>query len=97
LQATAKLGGEAVQYVHREAAPLARAPVAVRQLKSVVVSAPEDIRKAVDAFVQLEAEGWKGRHGTALLSSPQAFPRAMLGAFGVRAKPSSTRSNWTAV
>jgi CelD/BcsL family acetyltransferase involved in cellulose biosynthesis len=48
-------------------------------LRSVVVSAPED----VDAFLQLEAEGWKGRRGTALLSSPQdaAFARAMLGAF----------------
>jgi len=53
------------------------------ELKSVVRSAPEDIQKAVDAFLQLEAEGWKGRRGTALLSSPSdaAFARSMLAAF----------------
>jgi CelD/BcsL family acetyltransferase involved in cellulose biosynthesis len=52
-------------------------------LKSVVLSAPEEIQKGVEAFLQLEAEGWKGRRGTALLSSPRdaAFARAMLTAF----------------
>lgn len=53
------------------------------ELKSVVLKAPDEIRKAVDAFLQLEAEGWKGRRGTALLNSPRdaAFARAMLAAF----------------
>jgi CelD/BcsL family acetyltransferase involved in cellulose biosynthesis len=53
------------------------------ELKSVVVSAPDDVQKAVDAFLQLEAEGWKGRRGTALLNSPRdaAFARSMLTAF----------------
>jgi CelD/BcsL family acetyltransferase involved in cellulose biosynthesis len=47
------------------------------------MSAPEEIQKGVDAFLQLEAEGWKGRRGTALLSSPRDadFARAMLAAF----------------
>lgn len=52
-------------------------------LKSVVLQAPDEMQKAVDSFLQLEAEGWKGRRGTALLSSPRdaAFARAMLSAF----------------
>jgi CelD/BcsL family acetyltransferase involved in cellulose biosynthesis len=53
------------------------------ELKSVVKKAPDEIGDAVDAFLQLEAEGWKGRRGTALLNSPRdaAFARAMLTAF----------------
>jgi CelD/BcsL family acetyltransferase involved in cellulose biosynthesis len=52
-------------------------------LKSVVKKAPDEINEAVEAFLQLEAEGWKGRRGTALLNSPRdaAFARSMLTAF----------------
>ena len=43
------------------------------------VSAPQDVRPAIEEFLKLEASGWKGRCGTAFLSSPgqAAFVRTL--------------------
>src|SRR4029079_9322428 len=35
---------------------------------SVIASEPEAVRRAFEDFLALEASGWKGREGTALLS-----------------------------
>jgi hypothetical protein len=52
-----------------------------------VATAPHDIQAATETFLAIEAKGWKGRHGTAFLNSPElaAFARevaAQLGAGG---------------
>ncbi len=39
-------------------------------LTSVISSKPEDVRRDVEAFLAIEAAGWKGRRGTALLCAP---------------------------
>jgi len=38
-------------------------------LRAEIVSDPNDIATAIEGFLQLEASGWKGRQGTALLCS----------------------------
>jgi len=36
-----------------------------------IATAPDQIRAAAEAFLDLEAKGWKGRRGTAFLKSPE--------------------------
>ena len=50
------------------------------KLELHVAQSSEDVRGAAEQFLQLEAQGWKGRRGTALLSQAQdaAFMRGML-------------------
>jgi CelD/BcsL family acetyltransferase involved in cellulose biosynthesis len=50
------------------------------RLEYRIDSAPEAVGQAVEAFLQLEASGWKGRQGTALLSdaADAAFVRSMV-------------------
>ena len=52
------------------------------ELKSVVVSEPTAVRTVIDDFLKLEASGWKGREGNAILNYPARaqFARAMIGA-----------------
>jgi CelD/BcsL family acetyltransferase involved in cellulose biosynthesis len=49
-------------------------------LVSSIATAPADVCKAFEEFLAIEAAGWKGRNGTALLSSPTdaAFMRAAM-------------------
>jgi CelD/BcsL family acetyltransferase involved in cellulose biosynthesis len=49
---------------------------------SVIASEPEAVRRAFQDFLALEASGWKGREGTALLSdkADAAFMREAVGA-----------------
>jgi CelD/BcsL family acetyltransferase involved in cellulose biosynthesis len=56
------------------------------KLELKIAQSPNEVRDATEAFLQLEAGGWKGRRGTALLSRPQdaAFARGMLAAFADR-------------
>lgn len=56
------------------------------KLELKTARSPADVRDACEAFLQLEAGGWKGRRRTALLSRPEdaAFARGMLGAFADR-------------
>jgi CelD/BcsL family acetyltransferase involved in cellulose biosynthesis len=51
-------------------------------LASTVVGGAADVRQAFEDFLTLEASGWKGRCGTALLSDPAdaRFARAMIAA-----------------
>ena len=48
---------------------------------------------ATEAFLSLEAAGWKGRRGTALVNDPrsEAFARAL---FGAAAEPVGVRADW---
>ena len=57
---------------------------------------PRQILPALDEFMTLEAAGWKGRGGTALISSPEsaAFVRA---AVADRAASGAARIDWIAV
>lgn len=57
---------------------------------------PLRILPALDEFMMLEAAGWKGRGGTALISSPEsaAFARAAL---ADRAASGAARIDWIAV
>jgi hypothetical protein len=47
-------------------------------LANAVIRDPAGVTRAVEQFLQLEAQGWKGRNGTALLSNARdaAFTRA---------------------
>ena len=56
------------------------------KLELKIARSAEDVRDACEAFLQLEAGGWKGRRRTALLSRPEdaAFARGMLPAFADR-------------
>jgi CelD/BcsL family acetyltransferase involved in cellulose biosynthesis len=49
-------------------------------LESKIVSEPEAVSRAVEGFLQLEASGWKGRKGTALLNdaADATFTREMM-------------------
>jgi CelD/BcsL family acetyltransferase involved in cellulose biosynthesis len=49
---------------------------------SVIDSEPEDVRRALESFLALEVDGWKGRQGTAILCSDvdAAFMRAAVSA-----------------
>jgi CelD/BcsL family acetyltransferase involved in cellulose biosynthesis len=51
-------------------------------LTSVVISEPVAVRRALEEFLTIEASGWKGREGTALLSheADAAFMRGAVGA-----------------
>jgi hypothetical protein len=55
-------------------------------LTSVVVSEPEAVRRALEEFLALEASGWKGRQGTALLNdkTDAAFMRGAVGGLAER-------------
>jgi CelD/BcsL family acetyltransferase involved in cellulose biosynthesis len=50
-------------------------------LTSVIASEPEAVRRALEDFLALEASGWKGRQGTALLCDDRdaAFMRTAVG------------------
>jgi CelD/BcsL family acetyltransferase involved in cellulose biosynthesis len=39
-------------------------------LTAAIVTEPEAVRRALEDFMQMEASGWKGRQGTALLCDP---------------------------
>ena len=41
-------------------------------LSNVIASAPDDVRRMLEEFMQMEAAGWKGRQGTALFNSPDS-------------------------
>jgi len=51
-------------------------------LASAVIRDPAGVARAVEQFLQLEAQGWKGKNGTALLSNAHdaAFTRAAVAA-----------------
>jgi CelD/BcsL family acetyltransferase involved in cellulose biosynthesis len=51
-------------------------------LRSAVLTEPQSVRDAFEDFLTLEAAGWKGRQGTALLNKPSdaRFARAMIAA-----------------
>jgi CelD/BcsL family acetyltransferase involved in cellulose biosynthesis len=55
-------------------------------LESKIVTEPDAVRGAFEDFLLLEASGWKGRQGTALLSdkADAAFARAMIGTLAPR-------------
>jgi CelD/BcsL family acetyltransferase involved in cellulose biosynthesis len=55
-------------------------------LASQLWSAPDDVRQAFEDFLALEAAGWKGRRGSALLCHPDeaAFARDMVAALAER-------------
>jgi CelD/BcsL family acetyltransferase involved in cellulose biosynthesis len=58
------------------------------ELVSCAVDDPKELREAMEAFLALEARGWKGRRGAPLSSDPQraAFAREMLSAMGEEGK-----------
>jgi CelD/BcsL family acetyltransferase involved in cellulose biosynthesis len=51
-------------------------------LEFTILTEPAEVRDAFEAFLQLEASGWKGRQGTALLANATdaAFARSMIAA-----------------
>ena len=51
-------------------------------LTSTIVSEPDAVQRALEEFLAMEASGWKGRQGTALLSdqTDAAFMRGAVGA-----------------
>jgi CelD/BcsL family acetyltransferase involved in cellulose biosynthesis len=55
------------------------------QLKTRHLTAPDDVRAAFEQFLALEAQGWKGRTGTALVNDPHdaAIARAMVAALAL--------------
>jgi CelD/BcsL family acetyltransferase involved in cellulose biosynthesis len=55
-------------------------------LESKVVGEPEAVSRALEDFLRLEAAGWKGRQGTALLCNPAdaTFAREMMAALAPR-------------
>ncbi len=55
-------------------------------LQAAVLTEPHAVRNAFEDFVTLEAAGWKGRQGTALLSKPSdaRFARAMIAVLAER-------------
>ena len=40
------------------------------RIRATVARSADDVRRAFEAFLALEAQGWKGRHGTALSGDP---------------------------
>ncbi len=58
--------------------------------ESRVWNAPNEVRQAFEDFLALEAAGWKGRRGSALLCRPDeaAFARAMVAALARRGNAS---------
>ena len=59
-------------------------------LTTVIVSEPKAVRAALEEFLTLEASGWKGRQGTALLNdeADAAFMRGAVGALAERERAS---------
>jgi CelD/BcsL family acetyltransferase involved in cellulose biosynthesis len=59
-------------------------------LENVVRTASHEVREAFEDFLQLEAAGWKGRSGTALLchQSDADFVRGMIAALAERGRAS---------
>jgi len=59
-------------------------------LENVVSAAPGEVRRAFEDFLALEAAGWKGRSGTALLchEADANFARAMVAALAERGRAS---------
>lgn len=59
-------------------------------LQSIVVTETEAVQRAFEDFLTLEAAGWKGRQGTALLSDSAAvqFVRAMIATLAARGEVS---------
>ncbi len=55
-------------------------------LTSRIISEPEAVSRALESFLTIEAAGWKGRHGTAVLCRPAhaAFMRGAVGALAAR-------------
>jgi CelD/BcsL family acetyltransferase involved in cellulose biosynthesis len=55
-------------------------------LQSAVLTEPQAVRNAFEDFLTLEAAGWKGQQGTALLNKPSdaRFARAMIAALSER-------------
>src|SRR5690606_12316189 len=51
-------------------------------ITTTIITAPEAVRGALEQFLAMEAAGWKGRAGTALLSDAgdAAFMRGAVGA-----------------
>ncbi|MFC0241547.1 GNAT family N-acetyltransferase [Rhodopseudomonas telluris] len=45
------------------------------EVRFSVAQAPDDVARAYDVFLALEASGWKGRRGTALLHQPELAAR----------------------
>lgn len=56
------------------------------ELKSAIVSQPAAVRESFEDFLTLEAGGWKGREGSAMLchAADAEFARAMIGALADR-------------
>jgi CelD/BcsL family acetyltransferase involved in cellulose biosynthesis len=91
-----KLGGGADPNAYLEAALSSSTRKKLRQyrrrlgergkLELKIARSPHDMRDAGENFLQLEAGGWKGRRGTALLSHPDdaTFARGVLAAFAER-------------
>jgi hypothetical protein len=52
------------------------------RLETAVIRMATDVRRAFEAFLKLEADGWKGRRGTAILCCPDdaAFARGLVAA-----------------
>ena len=52
------------------------------RLETAVVRTATDVQRAFEAFLKLEADGWKGRRGTAILCCPDdaAFARSLVAA-----------------
>ena len=52
------------------------------ELSSIVITDPQAVRSALEDFLRMEASGWKGEQGTALLcnKADAAFTRAAVGA-----------------
>jgi CelD/BcsL family acetyltransferase involved in cellulose biosynthesis len=59
-------------------------------LTSVIAAEPDAVRRALEEFLTMEASGWKGREGTALLCSTTeaAFMRGAVGALADQGRAS---------
>jgi CelD/BcsL family acetyltransferase involved in cellulose biosynthesis len=59
-------------------------------LTSEIFKEPQDVRRAIEDFMRIEASGWKGRVGTALLCDPRdaAFIRMSMPAMAERGRAS---------
>jgi CelD/BcsL family acetyltransferase involved in cellulose biosynthesis len=59
-------------------------------LETIAYMQPPEVRKGFEDFLQLEAAGWKGRSGTALLchESDASFARGMIAALAERGRAS---------
>lgn len=60
------------------------------ELSSVIVREPQAVRDALEDFLQMEASGWKGRQGTALIcnNADAAFARTAIAALAEQGRAS---------